>query len=75
MAVNKIFGKAFAKGPSQGLKGKEMLAQSILEGLQRDLKSLHVPGAEHVGVEIEVNADFGDFLVADAGDVRGSNDG
>lgn len=69
-AVNKILRKAVAKLPSEQQR-TGIQALDILESLKRDLKNLRISGAEHEDFQIEVNTDFGDYWVADAGIKRG----
>jgi hypothetical protein len=71
-AVNRVLGKAVAGLPARVQPGEAPAAQKILMDVKRDLKSLHIPEAEHVDWDIEVTADFGDFLVSEAGFERSS---
>jgi hypothetical protein len=73
-AANKMFRGVVAKPRATPQDGESML-QAILADFKRDLKNLKIPGADYADFEIEVNADFGDFYVADAGLERNGRDG
>jgi hypothetical protein len=65
--VQSILLKAQLRGPVLARQGmsKDAVAAHILAGIKDDLSKVSVPGARKVDFEIEVNSDFGDFLVAE----------
>ena len=62
-AVSRVISRS-VKVDHQSSISDHLIAQKILVEIKKDLKSLNLPEAKHVDVEIEVNTDFGDFYVA-----------